>query len=120
LWRQKSRALWLPVGDRNPKFFHGIANLHRKVNFISTIEVDGTRLESLIDMKGAICGFYKALFTETEAWRPLIDGLCRSQLRAVERESIEGSFSEEEVFKALSESCGDKAPEPNGMTMAFL
>ena len=32
---------------------------------------------------------------------------------------LEGSFSKEEVFKALSELNGDKALGPDGFTMTF-
>jgi len=93
-WRQKSRALWLHAGDRNTKFFHKVANLHRKFNSISTIEVDGTRFDSSSTIKSAIFGFYKALFTEKVAWRPLVDGLPLSQIRVVKKESIELPFNE--------------------------
>ena len=40
-WRQKSRALFLKEGDRNTKFFHRIANSHRRCNTIDRIIVDG-------------------------------------------------------------------------------
>ena len=83
-WRQKSRVLWLLAVDRNTKFFHRIANLHRKFNTISTIEMDGTHLDSLTEMKSVICGFYKTLYTEAENWRPLTDGLPLNQLRVVD------------------------------------
>ena len=38
----------------------------------------------------------------------------------VKKESIELPFNEEEVCRALSECCGDKALETYGLTMAFL
>jgi len=119
-WRQKSRVLWLNAGDRNTKFFHRVASLYRKFNFISYIEMDGTRFDTLPTMKSAIKGFYKSLFTESEAWRPQVDRLLLSQLQATEREFIELPFSEDEVSSALFECCGDKARGPYGMTMAFL
>jgi len=100
-WRQKSRALWLNAGDRNTKFFHRDASLHRKFNFISFIEVDGIRFDTMPAMKSAILGFYKSLFTESKAWRPQVDGLLLSQLQATKKESVELPFYEDEVSRAL-------------------
>ena len=114
-WRQKSRALWLNAGDRNTKFFHRVASLHSKFNYISYIEVHGTRFNTLPAMKSAIQGFYNTLFTESEAWRPQVDGLFLSQLQVTEKEFIKLPFYEEEVTRVLFECCGDKAPGPDDM-----
>ena len=82
--------------------------------------VNGVQYDVLQDMKFAIRDFYKSLFTEPEPWRPKIDGLSLPVLRDVVKESIEQASTEEKVVKALFDSCGDKAPGPDGMTMAFL
>ena len=119
-WRQKSRVLWLREGGRNTKFFHRMANLHRKFNHMSFVVVDGVRYEVLQDMKFAIYDFYKSLFTEPEPWTPKIDGLSLPILKDGDKESIEQAFTEEEIVEALFDCCGDKAPGPDGMTMAFL
>ena len=34
-WRHKSREIWLKEGDRNTRFFHRMANSHRRRNSIS-------------------------------------------------------------------------------------
>jgi len=74
-WRQKSRALWLQAGDRYTKKFHKIANMHRKFNSLSSIEVERVCFDTLPAMKSAIFGFYKSLFTESKPWRPFVDGV---------------------------------------------
>jgi len=97
-----------------------VANMHRKFNFLSTVEVEGVLYDTLPAMKSAIFGFYKSLFTKSESWRSLVDGLPLSQLRFIEKEFIEIPFNEKKVSKALFECCGDKSPKPDGMAMAFL
>jgi len=44
-WRQKSRALYVKEGDNNARFFHRLANSHRRANHISSVEVDGVLYE---------------------------------------------------------------------------
>ncbi|RVW43937.1 Retrovirus-related Pol polyprotein from type-1 retrotransposable element R2 [Vitis vinifera] len=51
--------------------------------------------------------------------KPSINGLTFKELGEGLASSLEVSFSEEEIFAALSSFCGDKAPGPDGFTMAF-
>ena len=112
-WRQKSRALWLREGDRNTKFFHRMANLHRKFNHLSRVVVDGVQYEVFHEMKVAIHDYYKYLFTEPKSWRPKVDGLCLPVLQVGDKESLQRAFTKEEVVKALFDWCGDKALGPD-------
>jgi len=80
--------------------------------------VDGVGFDTLPAVKFAIFGFYKSLFIESELRRPFVDG--QPLLQSIEKESIEKPFSEDEVSKTLLDCCGDKSPDPDGLTMAFL
>jgi len=48
-WRQRSRALWLKEGDKNTKFFHKVANAHKRSNNIAQLMIEE---EPLIDPLG--------------------------------------------------------------------
>ena len=43
--RKKSRMLCIKEGDNNTKFFHKMANSHRRYNHLSFLEVDGVIYE---------------------------------------------------------------------------
>ena len=57
-WRQKSRVLCIREGDRNTKFFHRVANSHRRVNSIDSLMVDGVLSSDPEDIAECISRFY--------------------------------------------------------------
>jgi len=85
---------------------------------MSSVVVDRIRCERIENLKISIHGFFRELFTEKEPWRPKVDGLSLHSLSIAAREILERQFDEEEITKAFFYCCGDKAPGPNGMTMA--
>ena len=119
-WRQKSRALYVKEGDNNTQFFHRLANSYRKANHIRSIEVDGVFYKDGSSVQAQVVQFYQNLYTETDMWRPTVDGLDFACIREDERMSLKREFSKEEVTQVLMEMGGDKAPGPDGFTMAFF
>ena len=119
-WRQKSRATWLAEGDRNTAFFHRTANAHRRFNYIAKIKVDGVVHEGQDAVATGIVGFYEKLYNEPEQWRPRVDGLWLPSLNLEEVDRLTRPFGEEEVVEVLREMRGDKAPGPDGFSIAFL
>jgi hypothetical protein len=67
---QKSRVLWLKEGDNNTKFFHKMANSHRRYNYMENLEVDGVVYEEIQDIRNQAVHFYELLYQENEGWRP--------------------------------------------------
>ena len=87
-WRQKSRAMFLKEGDNNTRFFHRLANSHRRANTMRGVEVDGIIYEADSNIQDQVVGFYKSLYQEPEDWRPTVDGLDFASLDEFDREEI--------------------------------
>jgi hypothetical protein len=119
-WRQKSRALWLKEGDNNTSFFHHLANSNRRRNYLGRLEVDGCVFEDKEDIKTQVEQFYHSLYQESESWRPEVDGLHFDAIDSNDRDLLERPFDREEVVQVLQNLEGDKAPGPDGFTMAFF
>ena len=96
-WRQKSHALFMKEGDNNMRFFHRLANSHKKANLISHVEVEGVLYEDEPVVSSQVVQFYQDLYTETNMWRPTMDGLDFSCIGEDDRLSLEREFSKEEV-----------------------
>ena len=84
-------------GDNNTRFFHRLANSHKKANQIKRIEVDGVLYEDKSDVRSQLVLFYQGLYEETEVGHPTMDGLDFACIEEDERLSLE-EFTKEEVI----------------------
>ena len=118
-WRQKSRELWLKEGDKNTSFFHRMANSHRRRNCIKKVRVNGNWVEDEDSIKREVVASFQCSLSDPGGWRPCLSGLNFKDLGRDAADSLEVPFTIEEVFAALSDLNGDKAPGPDGFPIAF-
>ena len=71
-------------------------------------------------MRSKVVHFYQSLYIESNTWRPSMDGLEFTSIGEDKRLELERDFSKEEVVNVLQDIEGDKAPGPDGFTMAFF
>jgi hypothetical protein len=119
-WRQKSRVLWLKEGDKCTKFFHSIANSNRRNNSIDSLLIGGKLSTNQAEIRTTLASSIKSYSPSNvvggRGWMafPLIPFL-ESEACWLERD-----FGEEEVRKVVTAMAGDKAPGPDGFSMAFF
>ena len=106
-------------GDKNSNFFHKMANAPRRKNFLSSITMDGRKLTEETEIKEGVVNMFQYILSVKGDWRPSISRLPFSSLDSVEVGLLEEAFSEEEVQTVVSSLNGDKAPGPDGFTLAF-
>ena len=118
-WRQSSRELWLREGDKNTGFFHRMANAHRRNNSMDKIKINGRWLEEEREVREGVVNAFQQLLSEDQSWKSDIEGLQLQRLSHAEAEGLEQPFTEAEIHSALMGMNGDKAPGPDGFTVAF-
>ncbi|WMV11477.1 hypothetical protein MTR67_004862 [Solanum verrucosum] len=118
-WRQRSRALWLKEGDRNSKYFHRIANCHKRYNNIDKLTINGANVTEPVEIKDGIIRFYQELYREAEGWRPQFNPRFQSMINEEDNITLQGQFEEQEIKNSVFSCAGDKAPGPDGFSMAF-
>ena len=97
------------------KFFHKMANSHRRYNYLKFLEVDGVIYEEEAEVAAQVVQFYKNLYQQFEEWRPFVEGLEFDQIGELER-----SFEKDEILSVVRDMEGDKAPGLDGFSMAFF
>jgi hypothetical protein len=119
-WRQKSRIKWLKEGDKCTKFFHLMANSNKRYNTIDSLHIDGAMSSDSEAIREHAINYFKSMFAESMSWRPKLDDLEFESLSEDEAASLEAPFLEKEVKDVIFGMDGDKAPSPDGFSLAFF
>ncbi|XP_028111832.1 uncharacterized protein LOC114310137 [Camellia sinensis] len=120
MWVQKSRMDWAFKGDRNTRFFHIIATKRHNRNLIASLEVNGVEVKEPNEVKHAACYHFQSLFTKQWRYRPRIGGELQKIGANQVVDILEREFSVEEVWAAIKDCDGNKAPSPDGFNMLFF
>jgi hypothetical protein len=89
------------------------------MNSIGQLSINGELTSDQDTICDHIVQFYEHLFMENECRRPLLDGLHFSNLSTADAETLEIPFEDSEIFNVVKNFRGDKAPGPDGFSLAF-
>ncbi|KAM0878385.1 hypothetical protein ACQ4PT_034904 [Festuca glaucescens] len=116
--RQRARVAGLKDGDASSQFYRILTSSRRQHNFISTLRV-GDRVETELPRKVELAtGFFMDLLGSA---RRRDHGLNFEAvgLSSVDLSSLEGQFTEVEVWDAIKAMPTNKSPGPDGFTWEF-
>ena len=103
-------------------FFHKMANAHRRRNNVNKIRINGVWILEENEIKEGVVNAFRSLLSNPGHLCPPLSGLQCETLENLDAFALELPFTkeeEEEVLGALLGCSGNKAPRPNGFSMAF-
>lgn len=123
-WRQRSRAIWLPAGDKNTKFFHQRATQRKRKNqILGVFNTTGEWCTDDEQIADTAVGYFQNLFTSGQT----NDEAIGQVLEAVDQRvtvdmntALLEPFTGDEVRRALFQMHPSKAPGPDGMSPFFF
>ena len=95
-----------------------MVNCHTKSN-LTKIKINGTWIVEEREIQGGFVSAFQHLLLDPSDWCPSWDGLVFDRLAGEEAARLEETFFVEEVVSALFDLSGDKAPRPDGYSLAF-
>uniref|UniRef100_A0A803Q2M5 Reverse transcriptase n=1 Tax=Cannabis sativa TaxID=3483 RepID=A0A803Q2M5_CANSA len=122
MWRQRSREIWLSLGDRNTRFFHAATVIRKRRNSIWAIkDKEGRIWKERKHIGGIINSYFQELFTSS---RPYIDETLESlfvnRIDDQSNELISKTPSDVEIKEAVFCLHPLKAPGPDGFSGCFF
>ena len=83
------------------------------------IKINGRWLEEEREVREGVVNAFQQLLSEEQSWKADIEGLQLQRLSHAKAKGLEQPFTEKEIHAALMGMNGDKAPGPDGFTVAF-
>ncbi|CAA7044678.1 unnamed protein product [Microthlaspi erraticum] len=122
VWFQKSREKWIPLGDRNTRFFHTSTVIRRRRNRIEMLRnSEGNWITDGKEMESLAVEYFRRLYS-MEDIDAVVDKLPTEgfeQLTEGERAHLQKEFSALEIESAVRNMGKYKAPGPDGYQPVF-
>lgn len=123
-WKQRSRLLWLQLGDRNTGFFHATAKNRKRANAFTVIENNnGESFYKEEEIAKVITSYFEDLFTSTPARRDRAETIHHAidpVITDVDNERLIAVPSAAEIWEETFSIHSDKAPGPDGFSAGFF
>ena len=121
-WKQRSRLLWLKLGDRNTGYFHAITKSRKRANGFSVIEKeDGQTVHKEEEIVSVIGDYFQALFTSLPGDREeTVRRALHPIVSVAENQVLIAIPSAAEIREAAFSIHADKAPGPDGFSAGFF
>ncbi|XP_024009751.1 uncharacterized protein LOC112084866 [Eutrema salsugineum] len=121
-WKQRSRNLWLSLGDRNTGFFHATAKSRATANNFAVIEdVNGVPKFEEDQMVEVVVSYFQKIFTAEHSTRlPIVEEAISPSVSTEINEQLIVIPSPEEIKRAVFSIHADKAPGPDGFSASFF
>lgn len=121
-WKQRSRQLWLSLGDTNTSYFHAATKGRRARNRISAIEDEaGNRVFEEDQIGKVIADYFNKIFTSTGT--SAVEVVNRAIVPRISSETnvlLTTTPTREEIREAMFAIHPDKAPGPDGFSASFF
>ncbi|XP_071699793.1 uncharacterized protein [Rutidosis leptorrhynchoides] len=119
--KQKSRIKWALEGDENSKYFHNYIKRRTSKNNIHGLSINGTWSEDPFLIKQEAYSYFKNLFQSKHLREecPFDNASHLDYITSLDNQLLQSKFSENEIWKAISNCDSSKAPGPDGFNMKF-
>lgn len=121
-WKQRSRQLWLSLGDANTGYFHASAKTRKSKNRMTVLEdEDGLPNYEEEKISEVICSYYSKLFTSIPFnGEHIVHDALVPCITEEENEMLTAQPTCKEIQEATFAIHPDKAPGPDGFSAAFF
>lgn len=120
--KQRSRQLWLSLGDANTGYFHASARVRKSKNRLTVMEdEDGLPVYEEEGISEVICSYYSRLFTSIPSGGlHIVQDALAPCITEKQNEMLIENPTSKEIKEATFAIHPDKAPGPDGFSAAFF
>ncbi|CAA7023536.1 unnamed protein product [Microthlaspi erraticum] len=121
-WKQRSRTLWLALGDKNSGFFHAMTRGRTAINKLAILEdKNGVAVYEESKILEVISSYFQDLFiTHSSPCSETVNQALQPCISQAMNDALIADPSALEIKTALFSINPDKAPGPDGFSAGFF